>query len=295
MKIGAVLPTCDIGTDPVALRDYAQTAEELGYDHLLIYDHVLGAVHEGRTPPLQGPYTEEDAFHEPFVLFAFLAARTTRIGFATGVLVLPQRQTALVAKQAAELQLLSEGRLRLGVGTGWNHVEYTALGMPFAKRGRMLDEQVELLRKLWAEEIVDYEGEFHRVDRAGLLPRPRKRIPIWFGGYTEVAIRRAARSGEGFIFGHAGPPMQDLCRVLVETVEKEGRSPVDVGAEAIVGYGLGADRWPGLMESWQKLGATHFTLRTMDRGMESLGEPRSGLRSAGEHIDALEPFIRAVR
>jgi probable F420-dependent oxidoreductase len=295
VQIGVVLPTCDIGNDPAAIRDFAQTAEELGYDHIVVYDHVLGAVHDGREPPLEGPYTERDAFHEPFVLFAFLAGVTARIEFATGVLVLPQRQTALVAKQAAELALLSDGRFRLGVGTGWNHVEYEALGVSFAGRGRRLDEQVALLRALWSEPVLDFRGEFHRVDRAGILPRPAAPIPIWFGGFTPRAVRRAARVGDGFVFGHAGGPMQALCRRLQEWAEAEGRGAREVGAETIVSYGAGPEAWAKRYEQWKGIGATHFTMRAMDRGVEMLGEPASGLRSPREHIDALEPFIRALR
>ena len=290
MKFGVVLPTCDIGNDPVAIRDFAQTAEELGYDHILIYDHVLGAVHEGRQPALEGPYTEDDAFHEPFVLFAWLAAQTTRIELATGVLVLPQRQTALVAKQAAELALLSDGRLRLGVGSGWNHVEYSSLGVAFGDRGRRLDEQVELLRQLWSQPLVDFDGDFHRVERANILPRPPAPIPIWFGGFTPVAIRRAARIGDGFIFGHPGGPMQELCRSLHEQAGDR-----KLGAETIVPFGAGPDSWTQRLEQWTQAGATHFTMRAMDRGVEMLGEPASGCQNARDHIAALEPFIRAVR
>ncbi len=295
MEIGVVLPTCDIGSDPVAIRDYAQTAEELGYAHILVYDHVLGAEHAGREPALGGPYDEGDAFHEPFVLFAYLAGVTSDIGFATGVLVLPQRQTALVAKQAAELQLLSDGRLRLGVGTGWNWVEYQALGMPYEKRGRMLDEQTELLRRLLGEDLLDYRGEFHRVDRAGLRPRPKKKVPIWFGGFTEVAIRRTARVGDGFIFGHHGGGMLNLCRVLHELTEKEGRSRNEMGVEVIVPYSVGPDAWAKIAEEWKEAGATHLTVRTMDRGMEMLGDPPTGFTTPREHIDALEPFLSALR
>ena len=192
MKIGAIFPTTEIGTDPVVIRDWAQTAEQLGYDHVVIYDHVLGAEHEGRDPLLTGPYTEADPFHEPFVLLAYLAGFTTKLELVTGILVLPQRQTVLVAKQAAELDLLSGGRLRLGVGTGWNFVEYESLGMTFEDRGQRFDEQIDLLRKLWSQPVLDFDGRYHRIDRAGLLPLPGRKIPIWFGAFTEVALRRAA-------------------------------------------------------------------------------------------------------
>lgn len=178
MDFGAVFPTTQIGSDPAVIRDFAQTAEGLGYRRLSVYDHVLGAVHADRDPPLTGPYTEDDPFHEPLVLLGFLAACTTTIELEVAVLVLPQRQTVLVAKQAAEVDVLSGGRLLLAVGTGWNYVEYESMGMPFADRGRRLDEQVDLLRRLWREPVVDYRGKYHRVDRAGLRPLPtRARFP----------------------------------------------------------------------------------------------------------------------
>ena len=206
MDFGVVFPTTQIGTDPAVIRDFAQTAEGLGYRRLLVYDHVLGAVHADRDPPLPGPYTEHDPFHEPLVLLGFLAACTTTIELGVAVLVLPQRQTALVAKQAAEVDVLSSGRLVLAVGTGWNYVEYESLGASFDGRGRRLDEQVDLLRLLWRQPVVDYRGEFHRIDRAGLSPRPvRGDIPLYFGGGAEASLRRAARTGDGFVFGSASP------------------------------------------------------------------------------------------
>jgi len=209
LELGAVLPTCEIGNDPDAIRDFAQTAEGLGYSHLLIYDHVLGAAHEDRDPPLTGPYTEADAFHEPMVLLGYLAAVTSRIELATGVLILSQRQTALVAKQAAELAILSRGRFRLGVGSGWNPVEYESLGVPFEGRGERLEAQVDLMRRLWSEPLLDHEDAFHRIDRASILPRPERPIPIWFGGMGKRPISRAARIGDGFTFGGINQPRDD--------------------------------------------------------------------------------------
>jgi probable F420-dependent oxidoreductase len=200
MKFGAVFPTTEFGNDPIAIRYWAQAAEQLGYNHILTYDHVLGSVHAGREPKLLGPYTERDPFHEPFVLYGYLAGQTTKLELVTGILILPQRQTALVAKQAAEVDVLSGGRLRLGIGTGWNWVEYDALGVGYADRGARMDEQIEVLRKLWSESTIDFDGAHHRIDRAGILPRP-KNIPIWMGGFSEVAVRRAARVGDGFLFG----------------------------------------------------------------------------------------------
>jgi probable F420-dependent oxidoreductase len=295
MKIGAVFPTCEIGNDPGAIRDFAQTAEGLGYSHLVVYDHVLGAVHHGREPKLGGPYTERDPFHEPFVLYGFLAAVTERIELATGVIILPQRQTALVAKQAAEVAVLSRGRLRLGVGTGWNWVEYEALNESFATRGKRLDEQVELLRLLWRGEPIDFEGRYHRVDRAGLLPAPPGPIPIWFGGFTPAAIRRAARLGDGFLFGAATRPMQDLCRALRAELVAAGRADAPFGVESVIHYAEGPERWPAAAAAWKALGATHFSMRAMDTGVALMGEKPAGFTTPRQHIEALEPFIRAVR
>ena len=295
MRLGAVFPTCEIGDDPAAIRDFAQAAEGLGYSHLVVYDHVLGAEHASREPRLTGPYTERDAFHEPFVLYGFLAAVTTRLELATGVIILPQRQTALVAKQAAEVAVLSRGRLRLGVGTGWNWVEYEALNESFATRGKRLDEQVELLRALWAGDPIDFDGRYHRVDRAGILPAPPAPIPIWFGGFTPPALRRAARLGDGFLFGAATRPMQVLCESLWKELDAAGRPRSGFGIEAVAAYGDGPDGWRSAAERWKQLGATHFSMRAMSTGAARVGEKAPGFTTPRQHIDALEPFMRAVR
>src|ERR1700729_1577612 len=200
MQIGAVYPQIELQGDPSAVRRLGVAVEELGFDYLLAYDHVLGAVHANRTPPLTGPYTEHDPFHDPLVMFAYLAGITERLQFATGILILPQRQTVLVARQAADLDLLSGGRLRLGVGLGWNYVEYDALGQDFHVRGKRVAEQIELLRRLWSEPLVNFVGKFDRVDRASLNPRPRRSIPIWLSGFAEVSLKRAAALADGFIF-----------------------------------------------------------------------------------------------
>src|SRR3954469_13238983 len=204
MQIGAVYPQNELRGDPSAVRRIGTVVEALGFDHLMAYDHVLGAVHAHRSPALPGPYTERDPFHDPFVMFAYLAAITERIGFATGILILPQRQTALVARQAADVDLLSGGRLRLGVGVGWSHVEYEALGQGFRTRGARQEEQIELLRRLFTEPVVDFTGRFDRIDRAALVPKPTRPIPLWLGGSTDKAFNRAARLGDGFIFFGGG-------------------------------------------------------------------------------------------
>ncbi len=294
MKIGAVFPTTEIGNDPTAIRDWAQAAEQLGYDHVLIYDHVLGAVHQNREPRLMGPYTEKDPFHEPFVLLAYLAGVTSRIELVTGVIILPQRQTALVAKQAAELDILSGGRLRLGIGTGWNHVEYQSLGEDFASRGKRFDEQVELLRQLWRNPVIDFRGDYHRVDRAGILPLPRPNLPIWFGGFSEVAVRRAARLGDGFIFGTTPTRMRTLLATLHEHLRGEGREPAEFGAEAIADFSDDPDQWVREREVWEQCGGTHLTLRAMDTAAEFVGARRVGFEGPQAYIDALETFRKAI-
>ena len=202
MKAGVVYPQIELGGDPGAVKAFAQAAEDLGYDHIVIYDHVLGAVHAGREPKLTGPYKENDPFHEPLVTYAYLAGVTKNLGLTTGVIILPQRQTALFAKQAADVDLFSDGRLRLGVGVGWNWVEYDGLEMSghFRRRGKRQEQQIALIRKLWEQPVVDHEDSDHRIDRAGILPRPKRQIPIWLGGFSEAAFDRAARIGDGFLF-----------------------------------------------------------------------------------------------
>jgi probable F420-dependent oxidoreductase len=294
MRIGAIFPSTEIGSDPAVVRDWAQAAEGLGYHHVVAYDHVLGAVHADREPKLTGPYSELDAFHEPFALFGFLAGVTTRLELATGVLVLPQRQTALVAKQAAEVDLLSRGRLRLGVGSGWNFVEYESLGVPYDRRGSLLDEQVELLRRLWREPVVDFRGRFHRVDRAGILPLPGRDIPLWFGGFTEVALRRAARSGDGFLFGTSPSRMRGLAEALRELLGKQGRDPADFGMEAVVDASDDPDSWGRELELWRELGGTHLSLRAMDTAAEFVGAKRMGFSGPRDYVAALERFRKEI-
>jgi probable F420-dependent oxidoreductase len=294
MRYGALLPTCEIGSDPVAIRDWAQAAESLGYSHIIVYDHVLGAERENRPTPLFGPYSEHDPFHEPLVLLGYLAGVTTTIGLMTGVLVLPQRQTVLAAKQAIELAVLSQGRFRLGVGTGWNWVEYEALGASFAKRGRMLDEQVALLRKLWADEVVDYAGAFHRVDRAKLLPQAPAPIPLWFGGRSPAAIARAAAHGDGFLFSPgAAEPIKALCRTLTAALDAAGRR-AGFGIDALIGFGEGPAHWQREARAWSALGADSLSMRAQSIGSAMLGEKAPGFTKPEQHIEALGEFMREV-
>ena len=279
MRIGVVFPHSEIGDDPQVIAEYVQTAEVLGYDHLRVYDHVLGAVHEGREPPLVGPYTEATPFHEPFVLFGFLAALTQRIELVAGVIVLPQRQTALVAKQAAQVDILSGGRLRLGVGVGWNYVEYEALNEDFSNRGKREEEQIDVLRRLWDEPVVDYTGRYHRVDRAGILPRPNRRIPIWLGGASDAAYRRAAKLADGFLFSRP----KDVVADAIAKIRSYGCDHDTFGVDALVGYPGGADRWRKDADDYEQLGATHITVSMMGEGF-----------SPEEHIARLADYIAAV-
>jgi probable F420-dependent oxidoreductase len=294
MRFGAVFPTTEIGNDPIVVRDFAQAAENLGYVRLTAYDHVLGADHADRTPPLTGPYTQHDRFHEPMVLFGYLAGLTSRIELATGVMILPQRQAVLVAKQAAEVDLLSQGRLVLGVGTGWSHVEYTALGMSFASRARRMEEQVGVMRALWNEDMVDFDGEFHRVDRAALVPRPPRPIPVWFGGSKEGSLRRAARIGDGFIFGRSGPTVVDALRTLHSLLAEQGRDRASFGADMLVDYALGPDIWHEHAAAFEAAGGTIVSIRAMSTGSEYMKVPVPNFTSPQQHIDALDLFMREM-
>ncbi len=279
MKIGVVFPQNEIGNDPIAIRDYAQACEEVGCHHILAYDHVLGA-HPEREPALTGPYTHEHPFHEPFVLFGHLAAVTTRIELATGILILPQRQTALVAKQAAAVDVLSGGRLRLGVGTGWNTVEYESLGEDWESRGRRMDEQVELMRALWSEPVLDFRGEWHRVDRAGILPLPDQQIPIWFGGFTPVAWRRAARLGDGVVLGWGLGACVAALEATLGFLDAEARSREGFGLEMQMLFKKGPESWAKDIAGWREAGGTHVSVSTM----------LAGLEKPADHIEAIRRF-----
>ncbi len=289
MRFGAIYPHQEIGTDPIVIRDWAQTAEALGYSHIVAYDHVLGAAKREREPRLYGPYDEKDAFHEPMVLFGYLAACTSSIEFASGILILPQRQTALVAKQVAQIDLLSAGRMRLGIGTGWNFVEYDALNEAFATRGRRMSEQVELLRELWRKPVVDFAGEHHRIDGAGLNPLPGREIPIWFGGFTEVAFKRAARIGDGIMLGADQASNVAAAGQVRALVQAAGRDVATFGVEAYVNYQEGPEMWRRYAQQWAELKADFVSVRAA--ALKGVG---AGLDSPAEHIKALETFWREV-
>jgi probable F420-dependent oxidoreductase len=287
MRLGAIFPQTEIGADPVAIREYAQAVEEMGFDHIATYEHVLGASTATR-PNWTGPYTSETMFHEPFVLFGYLAAVTQRVELALSVLVLPQRQTALVAKQAAEVDVLSGGRLRLGIGVGWNRVEYDALGESFATRGARSEEQIAVLRALWSEPVVTFAGRWHHIEAAGINPLPvRRSIPIWIGGQSERTLRRTARLADGW-FPQAPPNEQG--RALVERLRgylREAGRPEDaLGIEPRLSVrNVPEGQWRAYLEDWQALGATHLSVNTMD----------AGLRTPREHVDLLRRVLRALR
>jgi probable F420-dependent oxidoreductase len=285
MKIGVIYPQNEFGHDPAAIRDYAQTAESLGYSHILCYDHVLGA-NPDRPGGWKGVYNHHDAFMEPFVLYTWMAAFTQTIGFTTGILILPQRQTALVAKQAATLDVLSGGRLRIGVGNGWNEVEYISLGMDFHTRGKRIEEQVELLRQLWTQDLVKFEGRFDTIADAGLNPLPIQRpIPIWFGGYDDRVLDRVARLGDGWMPNRPLETTQPYLDKLRGLIEKAGRKWEDLGFEARILYGEGRpDVWQAALDGWDKAGATHITLDTSKVGFDT----------PAKHIEAIKTFAQAV-
>ena len=266
MKLGVVFPQTEIGPDPNAVRRYVEAVEEAGFDHLAIYDHVLGASPD--RPSWSGPYTLTDQFHEVMVLLGFIAAITHRIELVTEILVLPQRQTALVAKQAAEIDLLSAGRLRLGVGIGWNAVEYEALGMSFGNRGRRIEEQVELLRRLWSDPEVTYRGDHHVVTGAGLNPLPGRHIPIWMGSTAAVGLRRAARIADGWQSELGlGPELESNLATLRGYLNEFGRDASTFGIAGEIGVsGAEPDRAVHDLETWNELGATHVSLTTMGHG-----------------------------
>ena len=284
MQIGVTFPQNEIGADPTVVREYVQAVEESGYKHLVIYDHVLGADPANR-PGWRG-YTHKSLFHEPFVLFGYLAA-FSKLELATAVTILPQRQTALVAKQAAEVDILTGGKFRLGVGVGWNAVEYEGLGMDFHTRGRAVEEQIEVLRLLWGQEVVSYKGRFHTITEAGLNPLPVNRsIPIWTGGSADTLLRRTARLADGwFPLGNPDDAMHATLDKLRAYIKEEGRELSAVGVEARVNASDGnLDEQARLTEAWRALGATHISINTMG----------AGLTSPAEHIKAVQSYIQAV-
>jgi probable F420-dependent oxidoreductase len=286
VKFGAVFPQIEFGNDPVAIRDYAQAAEGMGFEHIIVYDHVVGANAASR-PGWSGAYNHNNPFHEPFVFFGYLAGVTETIGLVTAVIILPQRQTALVAKQAAEVDVLSGGRLRLGIGTGWNQVEYEALGENFHNRGRRSEEQIKLMRQLWTNELVTFDGRWHKVTDAGINPLPVQRpIPVWLGGSADQVIKRVATIADGWF-----PAMRpdDRVRAALDRIRslatEAGRDPADIGIQSSVSIRESTpDDWRADIDTWRELGATHMSVNTMN----------AGITTPQGHIDAIRKFNEAV-
>jgi probable F420-dependent oxidoreductase len=285
MRIGVIFPQTELGGDVGAVRAYGQAADDLGYTHLVAYDHVVGAdptLHAGWA----SPYDVSTTFHEPFVMFGYLAA-VTSIELVTGIIVLPQRQTALVAKQAAEVDLLSQGRFRLGVGLGWNTVEYEALGQPFDRRGRRLSEQVEVLRRLWTETSITHTGASDTVTGAGIAPLPIQRpIPIWMGGLSDPAYRRIGRLADGWF--PRIPPGETLHRaldIIGAAARQAGRDAGSIGMEPSVGWApADPDGFSSQVEEWRQVGATHLSIDTMSTGQTTVDDHIAALQHAADLI-----------
>jgi probable F420-dependent oxidoreductase len=294
MQLGVSLPLIDIGGDPGVVRAFAQAAEAAGYDHLAAPDHVLG-VNVASRPDWGARNTSADLFHDPFVLFGFLSACTTRIGFSTQVLILAQRQTVLVAKQAASLDVLCGGRFRLGVGIGWNEVEFVGLNEDFHNRGRRSEEQVQVMQALWAEPHVTFTGRWHRIDDAGINPRPTAgRIPLWFGGHHDATLRRIARWGDGWMMLAYPPDASALAEFvkLHRYAEKEGRDPASIGIEIWVANADGDEReWREEIAFWKAANVTHVTLNaTFGRYFHR----RLAKRTLHDHLAVMARYRAAV-
>ena len=282
MKTGAVFPQTESGTDVAALRDYVQAVEAMGCNYLLCFDHVLG--HKPADPAAwPGPYTNQHSFHEILTFFAWVAAITERIELFTGIVILPQRQATLVAKQAAEIDILSGGRLHLGIGIGWNQVELEGMGMRFNNRGRRSEEQINLMRALWTQELVDFDGQYHQLRQTGINPLPLQRpIPVWLGGYADVTLRRAARLADGMLPGSDLVEGRTRIPLLRQYLADEGRDPDDFGINVWLNAGeMERAQWADFVGEWRELGATHIALDTMNAGCASLSD----------HLRQVEQFV----
>ncbi|HWB50537.1 MAG TPA: LLM class F420-dependent oxidoreductase [Stellaceae bacterium] len=293
MQLGTLLPLGDIGGTPAVLKEYAQAAEDAGYDFIEAPDHVLGVNAAGR--PGWDRNTNDDLFHDPFVLFGYLAGVTPKLGFSTGVLILPQRQTALVAKQAACLDVLCGGRFRLGIGVGWNEVEFVGLNENFRNRGRRSEEQVQVMQQLWAEPHVTFRGKWHTIEDAGINPRPAAgKVPVWFGGHHERTLERIAKWGDGWM-PNAYPADQsalDILATLRRLTEAAGRDPAAIGIEVWTSMGAGSESdWAKEAQFWKKAGATHLCLTTT---FHRRHHHRLAGRTLSDHVAALPRFRNAV-
>ncbi len=287
MQIGINFPTSLIGSDPLAIRDFAQTAEGAGFDYLSAFEHVTGA-HQDRFEGVEipgfgrAPYDHEVAFHEPLTLFAYMAALTERMEFSTGILILPQRQTVLVAKQAAEVDLLSGGRLRLGVGIGWNHTEFEALGEDFHNRGRRVEEQIKVLRLLWQEPLVTYAGRWHTLDRVGINPLPGRQIPIWIGGGTsDVVLRRVARIADGWMPNLFGGNAEEIIGRTRGLLAEEGRSSESLSIQSGLGAIQDEGEWLQRAAFLLSLGVSHLQLSFSREGVSPSQALQAAIKAKG--------------
>ena len=286
MKFGVVFPQNEFPSDPAAIKDFVQAVEDLGFNHLLAYDHVLGA-NPKRKGGWKGPYTCADPFQEPLILFSYLAGITQTLEFMTGIIILPQRQTALFAKQTATLDVLCGGRLRLGVAIGWNRVEYISLNKNFHDRGARIEEQIQLLRQLWTEYLVTFKGRWHTIPDAGLNPLPLQRpIPIWLGGHADPVLRRIAKLGDGWLPNYrSASDAESALELLNKYLAEHNRSVDEIGIEPRLRFEHGDPNvWRELAESWQSAGATHLTVITMG----------AGFSTPEEHLHAVEKYASAL-
>ena len=290
MKFGISYPDAEIGTDRIVIRDFAQAVEEMGYSHISVHDHVIQSASPRETVDMAKYYTRDFPHHEPMTVMAFLAGVTETIGINPAIVILPQRQTVLVAKQAAQIDVLCGGRLRFGVGIGWNGLEFEALGMEFKNRGKRLEEQIEVLRLLWTQELVTFHGKWHTINEAGLAPMPIQRPPeIWFGAVSDIAVRRAARIGDGwFMISRLAPDDESrrVAEVFREAVQEAGRDLATIGVESMVYSKLGGpDDWIADARAWVDLGATQLVFRTTE----------GGYKTFDEHLDAMRKFAEAMK
>ena len=298
MKLGLVFPQTEIPDDPDEVRRFAQTAESEGFDYILAYDHVVGVDPRvrpdwdpfgmlrdlpaaARNDPAikRAPYDYQSRFQEPMVLHAFLSGVTRYIELATGIVILPQRQTALVAKQAANVANLSNGRLRLGVGIGWNDAEYEALGMDFRTRGRRIEEQLDLLRRLWSDDTVTLNGEFERIRGAGINPRPRQPVPLWMGGTSDIAMQRAARLSDGWQPSVDPANAKETVTTFRKLVQVAGRDPDKVGLENLIQCGnttggpiISPEQAAAETLAFREAGFSHVCISTLDAGHRSIDD-----------------------
>ena len=294
MEIGVIFPQTEIEPDVLAIRDFVQAAQEMGYSYIFIADHVLGADPSAYDHPLFGMYNHESVVHESLTTMGYIAAVAPGMGLASGILILPQRQTALVAKQAAEIDVLCGGKLRLGIGVGWNFVEFHALGMNFNDRGARSAEQIEVMRELWTKESVDFHGKWHDITNAGINPLPiQQPIPVWLGVGSpaapvppDVALRRVARIADGWCPNFGPDESGYALQAKVHGYMAEyGRDPSELGLDGrLKTAGASPEDWVEEVAAWRKMGASYLSIENR----------RAGLKTAGDHIELMGRFKDAV-